>query len=139
MNLRHFENTARQSFWMVHIEAWRRGGLIRTEYFRQHRLTKGTFDRWLTYLAGKESARKHVEYQAELRQQKRLEEREKRGKKRARLRYAVSTDKRRHSRVREQDESRLWRLPRRVAGATARRACRVRQAEPVRPVHKPLG
>ncbi len=29
------------------------------------------FDRWLTYLAGKESARKHVEHQAELRQQKR--------------------------------------------------------------------
>ncbi len=94
MHLRHYENTARQSFWMVHIEAWRRSGLTRTEYCRQHRLTKGTFDRWLTYLAGKESARKHVEYQAELRQQKRREEREKRGKKHVRLRYAVSTDKR---------------------------------------------
>lgn len=80
MNLRHSENTARQSFWMVHIEAWRRSGLTRTEYCRQHRLTKGTFDRWLTYLAGKESARKHVEYRAELRQRKRREEREKRGR-----------------------------------------------------------
>lgn len=35
-----------------------------------------------------------MEYQAELRQQKRREEREKRGKKRIRLRYAVSTDER---------------------------------------------
>jgi len=94
MNLRHFENTARQSYWVVHIEAWRRSGLTRTEYCRQHRLTKCTLDRWLTYLAGRETARKHVEYQAELRRQKRREEREKRGKKRVRLRYAVSADER---------------------------------------------
>lgn len=92
MNLRHFENTARQSFWLVHIEAWRRSGLDRTNYCRQHRLTKSTFDRWLDYLAGQEAARKHAEYQAELRRQKTLEAREKRLKKRARLRYAVSTD-----------------------------------------------
>jgi hypothetical protein len=91
MNLRHFENAPRQSFWMVHIEAWRRSGLTRTEYCRQHRLTKGTLERWLTYLAGKETARKHVEYQAELRRQKRREER---GKKRVRLRYGISTDER---------------------------------------------
>ena len=94
MNLRHFENTARQSYWIVHIEAWRRSGLTRTEYCRAHRLSKCTLDRWLTYLAGKETARKHVEYQAELRQQRHREEREKRGKKRARLSYAVSADER---------------------------------------------
>ncbi|WP_394065120.1 IS66 family insertion sequence element accessory protein TnpA, partial [Xanthobacter autotrophicus] len=35
MNLRHFENTARQSFWVVHIEAWRQSGLDRTNYCRQ--------------------------------------------------------------------------------------------------------
>lgn len=94
MNLRHFENKARQSFWAVHIEAWRQSGLTRTNYCRQHRLTKGTLDRWLTYFAGKEAARKHVEYQAELRLQKRRENQEKRRKKRARLRYAVSADDR---------------------------------------------
>ncbi|MFS8036708.1 IS66 family insertion sequence element accessory protein TnpA [Xanthobacter sp. AM11] len=94
MNLRHFENTARQSFWVVHIEAWRQSGLDRTNYCRQHGLWKCTFDRWLKYLAGKEAARKHVEYQAELRRSKRREAEEKRQKRRARLRFSVSTDER---------------------------------------------
>ncbi|MFG1384562.1 IS66 family insertion sequence element accessory protein TnpA [Xanthobacter versatilis] len=94
MNLRHFENTARQSFWVVHIEAWRQSGLDRTNYCRQHGLWKCTFDRWLKYLAGKEAARKHVEYQAELRRVKRREAEEKRQKRRARLRFSVSTDER---------------------------------------------
>ncbi len=92
MNLRHFENKARQSYWVVHVEAWRRSGLTRTEYCRVHRLTKDTLDRWLKYFAGNDAARKHAEYQAELRRQKRVEERAKRHKKRARLRFAVSTD-----------------------------------------------
>ncbi|UVK47538.1 transposase [Mesorhizobium sp. AR07] len=92
MNLRHFENKARQSYWVVHVEAWQRSGLTRTEYCRVHRLTKDTLDRWLKYFAGSDAARKHAEYQAELRRQKRLEERAKRQKKRARLRFAVSTD-----------------------------------------------
>lgn len=92
MNLRHFENKARQSYWVVHVEAWRRSGLTRTEYCRVHRLTKDTLDRWLKYFVGNDAARKHAEYQAELRRQKRLEERAKRQNKRARLRFAVSTD-----------------------------------------------
>lgn len=94
MNLRHFENKARQSWWLVHIEAWRQSGLDRTNYCRQHRLTKSTFDRWLKYLAGKEAARKHAEYQAELRRQKKLEAQAKRRLKRVRLRFSVSMNMR---------------------------------------------
>ncbi|NJM36305.1 MAG: hypothetical protein HC850_18220 [Rhodomicrobium sp.] len=85
MNLRHFENKARQTWWLVHIEAWRQSGLNRTDYCRQHRLTRATFNRWLNYLTGKETARKHAEYQAELRREKRL-------RKPRRQRYAVRTD-----------------------------------------------
>lgn len=94
MNLRRFENKALQSFWLVHIEAWRRSGLTRTEYCRQHRLTKGTLDRWLMYLGGKDAARKHDEYQAQLRRERQAEMREQRRKRRARLRFGVSTDER---------------------------------------------
>ncbi|MFG1352636.1 IS66 family insertion sequence element accessory protein TnpA [Xanthobacter autotrophicus] len=94
MNLRHFENTARQSWWRVHVEAWRESGLDRTNYCRQHGLWKCTFDRWLNYLAGQDAARKHAEYQAELRREKRREAQEKRQRKRARLRFSVSTDAR---------------------------------------------
>lgn len=92
MNLRHFENKARQSYWVVHVEAWQRSGLTRKAYCRVHRLTKDTLDRRLKYFAGNDAARKQAEYQAELRRQKRLEERAKRQKKRARLRFAVSAD-----------------------------------------------
>lgn len=88
MNLRHFENKARQSYWVVHVEAWQRSGLTRTEYCRVHRLTKDTLDRWLKYFAGNDAARK----QAELRRQKRLEERAKRQKKGTRRRFAISAD-----------------------------------------------
>jgi transposase-like protein len=91
---RHFENKARRSFWLVHIEAWQRSGVTRTEYCRQHRLTKGTLDRWLGHFAGEDAARKQLEYLAELRRQQRLEAREKLQKKRIRRRYAVSTDMR---------------------------------------------
>jgi hypothetical protein len=45
-------------------------------------------------LAGEEAARKHAEYQAQLRRQKKLEIREQRRKRRARLRFGVSTDER---------------------------------------------
>ncbi|MCQ9147199.1 hypothetical protein [Ochrobactrum sp. BTU2] len=94
MNLRHFENTAFRSFWLVHVEAWQRSGLTRTEYCRQHRLSKSTLDRWLKYFAGEDAARKVAEYQAELRRQKRLAAQENRRKKRARRRFSVSTDER---------------------------------------------
>ncbi|RWI72246.1 MAG: IS66 family insertion sequence hypothetical protein [Mesorhizobium sp.] len=76
----------------MHVEAWRQSGLNRTEYCRQHGLSKTTFDKWMKHLISKEDARKHAEYLAQLRRQESREEREKRLKKRARLRYAVSTD-----------------------------------------------
>ena len=66
MGSKHFENKARRLV-VVHIEAWRRSGLSRAKYCRHHRLTAATFGRWLSYLAGEEAARKHAEYQAELR------------------------------------------------------------------------
>jgi transposase-like protein len=83
---------AHSPYWSLHVEAWRRSGLSRTEYCRSHRLTKATFDRWLKHLVSKEDARKHAEYQAELRRQQRQEERDKGLRKRQRRRYAVSTD-----------------------------------------------
>ena len=58
MTLRHFENKARQSWWLIHIEAWRRSGLSRAKYCPQHGLTTTTFGRWLGYLVGKKEARK---------------------------------------------------------------------------------
>lgn len=92
MNLKHFENMAKQSFWVVHIEAWRQSGLARTAYCRHHRLNRRTFDRWMDYLLGKEAARKHEEYQAELRREQRQAEREKGVKRRQKRRFGISTD-----------------------------------------------
>lgn len=83
---------AHSPYWSMHIEAWRQSGLNRTEYCRHHGLTKTTFDKWMKHLVSKEDARKHAEYLAELRRRESHEEREKRLKKRARLRFAVSTD-----------------------------------------------
>ena len=94
MNLRRFENKARQSWWLVHIEAWRQSGLSRAKYCHQHGLTTTTFGRWLSYLVGKEAARKQAEYQAELSREQRREAQEKRRKGRARFRFGVSTDTR---------------------------------------------
>jgi transposase-like protein len=54
---RHFENKARRSWWSVHVAAWRKSGLTRTVYCRQHRLTKSTFDRWLHELDAREALR----------------------------------------------------------------------------------
>ena len=71
MASKHFENKARQAWWSVHVEAWRRSGLDRTKYCRQHRLTKATFDRWLQYLEGEEAARKATELLQEQRRQRR--------------------------------------------------------------------
>jgi transposase-like protein len=42
---------------VTHLEAWRRSGVTRTEYCRQHRLQKSTFDRWLAALNLQESVR----------------------------------------------------------------------------------
>ena len=55
MASRHFQNKARRSYWSVHVEGWRKSALTRTEYCRQHGLTKSTFDRWLKALEGAEA------------------------------------------------------------------------------------
>jgi transposase-like protein len=85
---KHFQNKARREWWSIHIEAWQRSGVSRKAYCRQHRLDEGTFVRWLKALAGEEAACKLTEYQAELRREKRLEQREKG----LRRRFSVSTD-----------------------------------------------
>ena len=49
------------AMWSVHVEAWRRSGLSRARYCRAHRLTEGTFVRWLKALEGADGARKAAE------------------------------------------------------------------------------
>lgn len=92
MHLRHWENKARQSFWVVHVEAWRRSGLARSTYCDHHHLNRRTFKRWLDYLMGKDAARKHAEYQAELRREERLKAREKKPRRRQKVRFGANTD-----------------------------------------------
>lgn len=92
MNLKHWENKARQSFWVVHMEAWRRSGLARTTYCKHHHLNRRTFDRWMEYLIGKEAARKHAEYEAELRREERLKASRKKARPRLKARFGASTD-----------------------------------------------
>ena len=60
MRSKHFQNKARRSFWLVHIQAWQQSGLTRTKYGREHRLNKSTFDRWLKALNALESLRENV-------------------------------------------------------------------------------
>jgi hypothetical protein len=97
VNLRHFENTARKSFWVVHVEAWRQSGLARTTYCRHHHLNRRTFERWLDHLMGKEAARKHAESQAQLRREACPQQRHKEPRRRQRQRFGVSTDVRNHA------------------------------------------
>ncbi len=60
MGARYFEHKARRAWWTTHLEAWRRSGVTRTEYCRLHRLTKSTFDRWLSALNSLEFAREEA-------------------------------------------------------------------------------
>src|SRR5216683_6473792 len=85
---------AHSPYWSLHVEAWRRSGLNRSEYCRRHGLSKNTFDRWLKHLISKEEAREHAEYLLELRREERRRQRGKNGKMRQRRRCAVSTDTR---------------------------------------------
>ncbi|PYE85187.1 IS66 family insertion sequence element accessory protein TnpA [Phyllobacterium leguminum] len=85
---------AHSPYWSMHVEAWRQSGLNRTEYCRQHGLSKNTFDKWMKHLIREEDARKHKEYLAELRRKESREAREKRLRKRARMRFAVSAETR---------------------------------------------
>ena len=93
MNLKHFENKAHRTYWSVHIEAWRRSGLSRSRYCRDHGLNRRTFSSWMIYLMGREEARKHEEYQAELRREQTLKNLEKgRARKQKGLRFGARTD-----------------------------------------------
>ena len=93
MSLKHFENTAHRKYWSVHIEAWRQSGLSRSRYCRDHGLNRRTFSSWMIYLMGREEARKHEEYQAELRREQTLKNLEKgRVRKQKGLRFGARTD-----------------------------------------------
>jgi hypothetical protein len=89
MRSRHFENKARQSFWLVHIEAWRRSGLSQTLYCRKHRLARNVFARWPRWRGSCTQTRGISEYCVG---EERRQQRDKRGKKPQRQRYGVSTD-----------------------------------------------
>ncbi|MET3973469.1 transposase [Bradyrhizobium sp. S3.5.5] len=83
MGTEYFKNEARRSFWSVHVEAWRRSGLSKRKYCRQHRLSGSIFDRWLRHLIHAETRK----IRAELRREERRERLRKK-------RSPVSTDQR---------------------------------------------
>jgi hypothetical protein len=68
---KQYENRARRSWWSVHIEAWRRSGVSRRSYCRQHRLDQGTFARWLSVLDDVEALRVQAELKREERRLRR--------------------------------------------------------------------
>jgi len=95
MDLKRFENTAHQTYWSAHVEAWRRSGLSRTRYCRDHRLDRRTFASWIIYVMGLEEAEKHQKYQAELRhEQSRKNLGKGRSGKRQGVRFGARTDTR---------------------------------------------
>lgn len=61
---------ARLEWWSVHVEAWRRSGLSRRIYCRQHRLTEKTFGRWLVRIEGAEALRAKAELAREAKRNK---------------------------------------------------------------------
>lgn len=67
MGRKQYENRARRTWWSVHIEAWRKSGLSRRSYCRQHRLDQGTFARWLSVLVDVEA----LKVQAKLKREER--------------------------------------------------------------------
>jgi len=48
--VRYFECKALRAYWSVHIQAWLRSGICRTEYCRVHRLTVRTMKGWIRAL-----------------------------------------------------------------------------------------
>ena len=64
------KNRARLEWWSVHVEAWRRSGLSRRIYCRQHRLTEKTFGRWLVRIEGAEALRAKAELAREAKRNK---------------------------------------------------------------------
>src|SRR6516164_2151440 len=92
MGYRRSWERAHSPYWSVHVEAWRRSGLSRTEYCRRHGLKKRTFDRWMKHLVGVEEARRHADELRELRRKERSRQRRKNGG--PRPRFGVRTDTR---------------------------------------------
>ena len=64
------KSRARLEWWSVHVEAWRRSGLSRRIYCRQHRLTEKTFGRWLVRIEGAEALRAKAELAREAKRNK---------------------------------------------------------------------
>lgn len=62
---KQYENRARRTWWSVHIEAWRKSGLSRRSYCRQHHLDQGSFARWLNVLVDVEALRLQAELKRE--------------------------------------------------------------------------
>ena len=71
MGSKHYENKARRSWWSIHVEAWRKSGLSRRRYCRQHRLCEQTMTRWLNALVGAEKLRAERELTREQKARKR--------------------------------------------------------------------
>jgi transposase-like protein len=95
MGYRRSWEKAHSSYWSLHVEAWRRSGLSRTEYCRRHGLKKKTFDRWMKHLIGVEEARKHAEELRELRRKERPQRRKNgAGEMPQRRRFGARTDTR---------------------------------------------
>ena len=45
-----WESTAQRSYWQVHLQAWLRSGVTRSEYCRDNRINRQTMDRWIKAL-----------------------------------------------------------------------------------------
>jgi hypothetical protein len=54
---KRYGNKALRPWWSIHVEAWRKSGLSRRKYCREHRLCEETFTRWLNVLLGTEKLR----------------------------------------------------------------------------------
>ncbi len=72
MAIRYFEGKARQSFWSVHVEAWRRCKASKRKYCGEHRLSVCTFNRWLEHFLSKEDVELRAESMREERRKRRM-------------------------------------------------------------------
>jgi transposase-like protein len=70
---RYFEGEARQKYWSVHIEAWRRSKLTKRKYCGEHGLSVHSFDSWMKHLMDKEAVKLRAELQREERRKKRMQ------------------------------------------------------------------
>ena len=70
MGSKRYGNKALRAWWSIHVEAWRKSGLSRRKYCREHRLCEETFTRWLNVL-GAEKLRADRELAREQKAKKR--------------------------------------------------------------------